>query len=156
MTAPAVVRDATRDDLEHIIAMLADDPLGLHRETVTSPPAPAYIAAFDAIEADPRTRLLVLEWEGRVAGTLQLTFLPGLNRRGMERAQIEGVRVDSTIRGHGLGHQLVSAAVELARERGCGLVQLTTDLQRHDAFRFYESLGFQHTHAGMKLSLEAE
>jgi GNAT superfamily N-acetyltransferase len=105
------------------------------------------------MEADPRTQLVVLEVDGQVVGTLQLNFLPGLSRRGSERAQIEGVRVARTMRGRGLGRFLVEWAIEQARSRGCRLVQLTTDLRREDAHRFYESLGFVHSHAGMKLPL---
>jgi GNAT superfamily N-acetyltransferase len=43
--------------------------------------------------------------------------------------------------------------VERARERGCGMVHLTTDKRRPDALRFYEALGFEATHEGMKLRL---
>jgi GNAT superfamily N-acetyltransferase len=44
-------------------------------------------------------------------------------------------------------------AIEEARRRGCGLVQLTTDKARPDAHRFYERLGFVASHQGMKLRL---
>ena len=44
-------------------------------------------------------------------------------------------------------------AIEECRDRGCGLVQLTTDKGRPDAMRFYEALGFGASHEGMKLKL---
>jgi GNAT superfamily N-acetyltransferase len=44
-------------------------------------------------------------------------------------------------------------AIERARSRGCGIVQLTTNKARDDARRFYERLGFNATHEGMKLML---
>jgi GNAT superfamily N-acetyltransferase len=149
-----VIRDARRDDLPRIVELLAADQLGKHREDASLPLAPEYYAAFDAMVADPRTRLLVVEAQQRVIGTLQLNFLPGLSRRGAERAQIEAVRIADDMRGRGLGRLLMSEAIEQARLRGCRLVQLTTDLQREEAHRFYQSLGFVHTHAGMKLALE--
>lgn len=43
-------------------------------------------------------------------------------------------------------------AIERCLERGCGIVQLTTDKSRTDAHRFYERLGFRATHEGMKLT----
>lgn len=147
------VRAARRDDVPRIIELLAEDQLGSTREDPSLPLAPEYSAAFDAMEADPRTQLVVLELDGQVVGTLQLNFLPGPSRRGSERAQIEGVRVARTMRSRGLGRFLVEWAIEQARRRGCRLVQLTTDLRREDAHRFYESLGFIHSHAGMKLPL---
>ena len=86
-------------------------------------------------------------------GTLQLTFIPSLTYTGGERGQIEGVRVAASHRGRGLGREMVLWAVERARERGCRLVQLTTDQRRTEAVRFYASLGFRPTHVGMKLLL---
>ncbi len=89
-----------------------------------------------------------------MVGTLQLSFIPGLSRRGALRAQIEAVRVRADQRRSGLGTAMVGWAVDEARRRGCGLVQLTTDRSRQDAHRFYERLGFIASHAGLKLALE--
>jgi GNAT superfamily N-acetyltransferase len=145
-----VIRQARREDVPAIVAMLADDPLGAQREQQGDP---AYLAAFDDLDADPRQLLVVGELAGEVVGTMQLTFLPGLSRRGATRAQIEAVRVRADQRGSGLGGTLIRWAVDTARERGCALVQLTTDASRVDAHRFYERLGFQASHVGMKLAL---
>jgi GNAT superfamily N-acetyltransferase len=145
-----VFRDARREEVPQIVALLADDVLGAGREGLDDD---AYLAAFDQIEADPRSRLVVAEVDGRIAGTLQLTVLPGLSSRGMLRAQIEAVRVAAAQRGHGLGRKMIGWAIEVAREQGCSLVQLTSDKRRHDAIRFYESLGFTASHEGLKLAL---
>jgi GNAT superfamily N-acetyltransferase len=148
-----IIRPAHRSDVPKIVAMLADDMLGAARETVTDPIDPAYLRAFDAIAADPREELVVAERGGEVVGTLQLTVLATLSRRGSARAQIEAVRVRADQRGAGLGGHLVRWAVDRARERGCALVQLTSDKRRTDAHRFYASLGFEATSEGMKLLL---
>jgi GNAT superfamily N-acetyltransferase len=147
---PARLRDARRADVPAIVALLADDTLGAGRE---GPLDDAYWTAWEQLEADPRSRLLVAEADGRVVGTLQLTLLPGLSRHGMLRAQIEAVRVSSDQRGQRLGRRLIEWAVEQARAQGCGLVQLTSDKRRADAIRFYESLGFTPSHEGLKLPL---
>jgi GNAT superfamily N-acetyltransferase len=97
--------------------------------------------------------LAVVEDEGRVIGCLQLSFIPGLSRLGMWRGQIESVRITADRRGDGLGRQMFEWAIAECRARGCGLVQLTTDKQRPEALRFYESLGFVASHEGMKLAL---
>lgn len=144
------IRRAEAADVPAIVAMIADDPLGANRER---PGDPRYLAAFDEIAADPNQYLAVLDVDGAVAGTLQLTFTPGLSRLGMKRATIEAVRVHSGHRGSGFGQRLVEWAVAEARQRGCGLVQLTTDASRADAHRFYERLGFEASHIGMKLKL---
>jgi GNAT superfamily N-acetyltransferase len=142
------IRRAVAADVPAIVAMLADDPLGARRER---PGDPAYASAFADIDADPRQFLAVAVAGGEVVGTLQLTFIPGLSRLGATRALIEAVRVRSDQRGGGLGASLVRWAIETARTRGATLVQLTTDASRHDAHRFYERLGFEATHVGMKL-----
>jgi GNAT superfamily N-acetyltransferase len=143
-----------RDDVPRIVELLADDDFGAERESPPDPDVDArYWRAFDSIDADERHLLLVGEADGRVVATLQLSFLPSLTLRGTERAQLEGVRVDRSLRGGGVGRQLIEHALDIARDRGCGLVQLTTNKARTDAHRFYESLGFEATHEGMKLSL---
>ena len=53
----------------------------------------------------------------------------------------------------GDGEALFEAVFARAREAGCTLVQLTTDRSRADALRFYERLGFEATHWGMKRDL---
>jgi GNAT superfamily N-acetyltransferase len=149
--APLILlREARREDVREIVQLLADDVLGAGRE---GPVDDAYLTAFEQIEADPRNRLLVAERDGRVVGTLQLTMLPGLSRHGMLRGQIEAVRVAADQRGQRLGRRLIEWAIEVARGQGCGLVQLTSDKQRPDAIRFYESLGFTASHEGLKLPL---
>lgn len=150
---PLAVRDARLEDLPAVVALYADDPLGVTREQPADPlPAP-YLAAFAALDADPRHRLVVVEQDGQVVATLQLSFLPHLVRLGGERAQVEAVRVHPSRRGSGLGRALLAWAVEQARARGCALVQLTTDVDRPDAHAFYASLGFRPSHVGMKLLL---
>jgi ribosomal protein S18 acetylase RimI-like enzyme len=148
------IRDATRNDVPTIVAMLADDTLGRSRERFEDPLPQPYWDAFAAMEADPNNRMLVGEVDGMVVACLQLTFIPGLSRLGAERAQIESVHVASTQRGSGLGRKLIEAAIAIARQRGSRIVQLTTDKTRSDAHRFYESLGFTASHEGMKLKLD--
>ena len=134
-----------------IVALLAEDVLGATRESPDD--LTPYRNAFKAIDADPNQWLAVAERAGEVVGTLQLTYLPGLSRMGGTRAQIEAVRVRGTERGTGLGSRLITWAIDQARERGCILVQLTTDTTRTEAHRFYEQLGFTASHLGYKLSL---
>ena len=145
-----IFRNARREDLPAIVALLADDVLGASREAAADE---AYQEAFEQVQSDPRSRLIVAEAGGQVAGTLQLSMLPGLSRHGMLRAQIEAVRVAASHRGQGLGQVMIKWAIGQARENGCGLVQLTSDKRRHDAIRFYESLGFTASHEGLKLPL---
>lgn len=153
-TAP-VFETARLQDLPALIAMLADDPLGATRERPGEPPDPCYVAAFEAIDADPNQELVVARPGPGEApcGCLQLSFVPGLARAGAWRGQIEGVRIARDWRDRGIGRQMLAWAISRCRQRGCSLVQLTTDRSRGEARRFYESLGFVASHDGMKLAL---
>lgn len=146
-----VFREAVRDDLPAVIALLADDVLGKARDHAVVDEA--YERAFADIDADPRNQLIVADDSGEVVSCMQLTYIPGLGRHGAERCQIEAVRVRGDLRGQGIGAAMITWAIEQAHERGCALVQLTTDRSRIDAHRFYERLGFVASHEGMKLTL---
>ncbi|MCU6497613.1 GNAT family N-acetyltransferase [Rugamonas sp. A1-17] len=145
-------RRAALSDLPRLLELLADDALGKNRKAVGSNDA-CYVQAFNTINSDANHYLLVGELGEKVIAMLQLTFIPGLSRRGALRANIEAVRVDSAMRGQGVGSWLMKAAIQLANERGCSLVQLTSDKTRIDAHRFYTRLGFAGSHEGFKLRL---
>ncbi|MFO7194018.1 MAG: GNAT family N-acetyltransferase [Thermocrispum agreste] len=145
------IRRAVADDVPEIVALLADDSLGAKRESPDD--LTPYQVAFKAVDADPNQLLVVVEHEGAVVGTAQLSYIPGLSRRGALRAQIEGVRVRSDQRGTGLGERMMRWLIDTARERGADVVQLTSDVTREGAHRFYQRLGFQPTHVGFKMAL---
>jgi len=147
-------RRAIAGDLPEIIELLADDELGRLREEPGPPMNPNYREAFAAIDSDPNQFLAVVEeGGGTLVGCLQVSFIPGLSRVGLWRGQIESVRIASSRRGGGLGREMFEWAIQKCRDHGCGLVQLTTDKARPDALRFYESLGFEASHMGLKLPL---
>jgi GNAT superfamily N-acetyltransferase len=164
-----VLRRAKADDLPGIVGLIAADQLGATRDGVrTDEDLAAYERAFQSIDQDPAHILIVAEpgrdqpgrdQPGRdqpgpdIVATMQLSFIPGLARRGAMRAQIEAVRVHEAYRGRGLGAAMFAWAIDEARQRGCALVQLTTDKSRTGAHRFYERLGFVASHEGMKLRL---
>ncbi|MFS1303196.1 GNAT family N-acetyltransferase [Streptosporangium longisporum] len=147
---PVEFRIARAEDVPIIVAMLADDVVAAGRQGDFGD---EHRAAFELVDADPGNELIVAELDGEVVGTMQLTYIPGISRRGALRMQIEAVRIASGLRGRGLGRTMMEWALDRARARGCTLVQLTTDKSRTDAHRFYDSLGFVASHEGYKLSL---
>lgn len=146
-------RDATAADLGFIVGLIAEDAVTETPDRADEPNHPRYLAALAAIDADPNQRLLVADYEGRPAGTLQLTFIPGIARLGESRCLIEAVHIAPDLRSRGLGSQMIRWAIEEARARGCGVVQLTSNKKRVDAHRFYQRLGFAQSHEGFKYLL---
>jgi GNAT superfamily N-acetyltransferase len=153
-SSSVLLRRARAGDVSAIVALIAADQLGATRDGVqTAEDLVRYERAFGAIDTDPAHLLVVAESGDQVIATLQLSFIPGLARRGALRGQIEAVRVREDYRSCGLGAALVTWAVNEARRRGCAMVQLTSDKSRTAAHRFYERLGFVASHEGMKLKL---
>ena len=146
-------RFADEKDLPTIVELLADDDIAGHREEHLAKVPQEYVKAFAAMSRTPDNRMLLAEIAGAVVGVLQLVYVPGLSRKGALRAIIEGVRVRSSDRGHGIGSALVNRAIAEARNAGCALVQLTSDKRRPRAHLFYRRLGFCQSHEGFKLEL---
>lgn len=146
------LRKAARGDIARVMELLMDDDLGRGREGDVSD-LTLYEAAFDAIAADPNNALYVWEEAGTVAGCLQLTFIPGLSHRGAWLAQVEGVRVDSALRGQRIGEKMMQAVMEISRQWGCRTLQFKTDKRRVDAHRFYKRIGFVNTHEAFTMTL---
>ena len=157
-------RQAKIGDLSHIVRMLADDFLGARRERFEEPLPEGYVKAFRQIDADPNNELIVAVLSEPhageppavqvVVGTMQITFTPSISFQGGKRATVESVRIDRRYRGQGIGREMMLWAIERAKREGCISMQLTTNVGRTDAHRFYENLGFSKTHLGMKLNLK--
>ena len=146
-------RKMQKDDLSVIVNLLADGDLGQLRENMAKVVHADYIRAFEQIDSDANQYAAVFEVNGETIGCLQITFIPGLSRRGCLRGQIEGVRVSRDFRGKGYGAKMIAWAITECRDRGCGMVQLTSDKKRENTIQFYERLGFVRSHEGFKLTL---
>jgi ribosomal protein S18 acetylase RimI-like enzyme len=146
-------RQAESEDLLQIVRLLSDDDLGSQREQYDEKLPDTYRMAFEEITADPNNEIIVAEENGKVLGCLQITLIPNLTFQGGRRMQIEGVRIDRSLRGQGAGEKLLLWAIDRAKAENCVMVQLTSNKERPDAIRFYENLGFACTHEGMKLYL---
>ncbi|MEO8756748.1 MAG: GNAT family N-acetyltransferase [Devosia sp.] len=146
-------RQARPDDLAFIIGLIVEDSIVDSGDDAAAAIEPAYLEALAAITADPNQEMLVVERDGETVGCFQLSYLPGLMRRGMWRGQIELVHVSAANQGRGIGSEMMRWALERCRERGCGMIQLTSNKKRPDAHRFYERLGFLKSHEGFKYYL---
>ena len=143
-------RNAKPQDLPFIIGLIVEDAVVATDDSVANAMHAEYTQALAAIDASPNEEMFVVEDGGKPIGCFQLTYLPGLMRRGMWRGMIEVVHVADGLRGRGHGSEMMRWALEHCRERGCGMVQLTSNKKRTDAHRFYERLGFEKSHEGFK------
>ncbi len=147
------MRRAEPKDLPFIIELLAHDPLGKTREITSEKIDPRYLSAFTRIMNDPNQFLMVVIHDEQVIGTCHLTLLPSLTYVGSTRMQIEAVRIAEGYRGQKIGEWMFGEAIKIAKNHAVTIIQLTTNAERPEAKRFYEKLGFQASHIGMKLFL---
>ena len=152
-TEAVIIRNAEPEDLGSIIQILAEDTLGKTREKFSHPLPASYVEAFIEIQNSGFNEILVACLKEEIIAVCQVTYIPNLTFQGGRRAQIEGVRVDSAHQSKGVGKKLINEAIDRARKSGCKIVQLTSNKSRLQAIRFYESLGFESTHEGMKIYL---
>jgi len=143
-------RGARPADLPFIIGLIVEDSVIDTGDSAADAMHPDYLDALAAIDADPNQEMLVVEEDGAPIGCFQLTYLPGLMRRGQWRGMIEVVHVAESHRNRGIGAAMMRWAIERCREHGCSMVQLTSNKKRIDAHRFYERLGFLKSHEGFK------
>ncbi len=150
MGTSVVVRDAVEGDLDALLALYVQ--LSAENASTT---VEAARPGLRAMLADERVRLLVVEVEGRVAGTATLVVVPNLTHDGQPWAQVENVVVGEALRGTGVGRLLMDECVRLAWKAGCYKVQLQSGNERRegpqDAHAFYRAIGFSESSVGFRL-----
>lgn len=146
-----ILRRARESDLFHIVELIADDELGSSREILSEKLDNRYLNAFHKIDKDENQYLAVVEYNGEIVATFQMTLIPYLTFIGSTRMQIENVHVSGKYRGAGIGEWMMKRAIEYGKSHGATIIQLTTNKKRSRARKFYEKLGFEASHEGMKL-----
>ncbi len=146
-------RKAKIADLPHLVDLLLEDELGASRESRSAELDENYIKAFHKIDSDPNQYLMVVENGDEIIGTCHLTIMPSLTFIGSTRMQIEAVRVAGKYRGQKIGSWMFDQAISYVKKHDVSIIQLTTNKKRPKAKHFYEKLGFEASHEGMKLYL---
>jgi N-acetylglutamate synthase-like GNAT family acetyltransferase len=147
-------RKARIADLPHLIELLLEDELGATRESRSAELDENYIKAFHKIDSDPNQYLMVVENGDEIIATCHLTIMPSLTFIGSTRMQIEAVRVARQYRGQKIGSWMFNQAIAYAKQHDVSIIQLTTNKKRPQAKHFYEQLGFEASHEGMKMYLD--
>jgi GNAT superfamily N-acetyltransferase len=144
----ATVRPATEQDITPILELYQE--LTGERNDLTryeTGPTLAEIAAM------PGHELLVAEEDGVVVGTMVLLVVPNLSHGALPWAMVENMVVEQKYRRRGIGRLLMEYAIARARQAGCYKVQLLSNKKRHQAHRFYRSLGFKASAHGFRVYL---
>lgn len=146
-------RKAKLDDLPLLIELLLEDELGMMRESKSKQTDERYTQAFHKINSDSNQYLMVVENDDKIIGTCHLTIMPSLTFIGSTRMQIEAVRVAGKYREQKIGSWMFDQAILYSKEHDVSIIQIATNKKRLQAKHFYEKLGFEASHEGMKLYL---
>ena len=153
LNSEIIYRKANSQDLEEIINLLIDDDLGKLRQKSFEDNIEKYTDVFEKINNDSNQYIVIVELDNKIMGTCHLTFMQSLTFNGSLRVNIEAVRVKKDFRDLGIGKLMIKKSIEIAKENGVKIIQLTTNKSRIKAKKFYEDLGFEASHEGMKLYL---
>jgi ribosomal protein S18 acetylase RimI-like enzyme len=129
------VRNATANDSDVIATLI--DRLGYSA-------SPADVAARMAAIESAGNCVLVAEMDGQVIGCLSTSTMQVLHRPAAV-GRISMMVVDERYRGRGIGAEMVAAAERVLVDKGCQLVEVTSNNRRTDAHRFWESNGYERT-----------
>ena len=145
-----VIRPIVRADLPAVVEVLIGGslhPEGESREHLDE----YWLAVLDVRRFEGE--VFVADDGGEVVGVCQVVVFRNIGNRGQRVAEIENVHVRSDRRSQGIGEMLIGACEALARSMDCHRVQLTSNVARIDAHRFYDRLGYSASHKGFKKSL---
>lgn len=109
----------------------------------SDPPAETFVAGVERLIADPNAEYLLAAAPGaeRPGGVCQLRYRYGV-WTASDDCWLEDLYVSSDARRFGLGAALVAAAIDRARARGCGRIELDVSESNRAAWALYERMGF--------------
>ncbi|AVF35467.1 GNAT family N-acetyltransferase [Rahnella sikkimica] len=123
-----LIREGDVNDAQILAGLLGD---------LDYPNTPEAIAErVVSMAANPDSRLLVAESEGRAVGFISLHFIPQIALAG-EFCRISYLCVSSESRGSGIGQKLLDEAERLAADRGCDRMEVHSHTRRVRAHVFY-------------------
>ncbi|CAN5613832.1 hypothetical protein BH20CHL7_BH20CHL7_05350 [soil metagenome] len=126
------IRPATPGDAETIATLFTDEGY---------PAGPSDIAERLGRFASDHGRVLVAEHDGAVLGVIAIHALPRFEHDD-HIVRILALVVDAGARERGVGRALMAAAEGFAAEIGAAFTEITAGHHRTEAFRLYESLGY--------------
>lgn len=143
------VRPATIDDAATLVGLLAEMDNAPTRDVLLDVEGARQIMARMA--AYPDFRAFLVFANGVAVGTFSLLIFCSLAHEGCKQAVLDAVVIRRGSRGQGIGSVMLEQACKIAADAGCYKIALSSNLQRMDAHRFYETYGF--TQHGISFAL---
>ena len=132
------IRAATEVDLPAVLSLYSQ--LGMDDGSVLSLEDAKKI--FARMKAYPDYTLYVAVIAGTIVGVFALLIMDNLGHKGAPAGVVEDAVVHQDWRAQGVGKKMMEEAMCLCATKHCYKLALTTNKNRHNAHRFYETLGF--------------
>ena len=139
MIDSVLCREASKTDLSEILRLYAQPDLDDGKVL----PLSEAERIFERMARYPDYKIYVAAFTNHIVGTFAVLIMDNLGHLGTPSAVIEHVAVDPEWQGRGLGKMMMHYALEMASKAGCYKAVLSSNLKRHRAPSFYESLGFE-------------
>ena len=139
MIDSVLCREASKTDLSEILRLYAQPDLDDGKVL----PLSEAERIFERMARYPDDKIYVAAFTNHIVGTFAVLIMDNLGHLGTPSAVIEHVAVDPEWQGRGLGKMMMHYALEMASKAGCYKAVLSSNLKRHRAHSFYESLGFE-------------
>jgi N-acetylglutamate synthase-like GNAT family acetyltransferase len=131
---PAIVRRAAPTDAAAITALYA--------QLVSNSSVSVLPERIAQVAKDLNTALLVCEYGGHVCGTALVSLCADVMFKAQPFAVVENVVIDESARGQGVGTTLFQYIESFCRDAECSKIMLLSAVDREDAHRFFERMGF--------------
>lgn len=133
------IRRATAADIPSVLKLYAQ--LDLDNGAILS--NTEAIEIFKKFQIYPNYSLYIASIGDRIAGTFELLIMDNLAHKGTPSGIVEDVVVDMNYRSKGIGRKMMEFAIDTCKKNGCYKLTLSSSLQRENAHKFYEDLGFK-------------
>ena len=87
------------------------------------------------------TAVVAVRTDGSLAGMVTFNMMPVLYRAAPV-GRVSALVVDKAERGAGIGLVLAQLAESMLAQAGCGILEVTSNIQRLTAHQFYEHIGY--------------
>ncbi len=139
MTETLHIRAAQRADLPGVLALYAQPEL----DDGAVLPLEEAAHVFARFARYPDYTLYVAEHDKQIVGSFALLIMDNLGHLGAPSAIVEDVVVDPALHGGGIGKAMMRFAADVARDKSCYKLVLSSNAKREAAHKFYEGLGFE-------------
>ena len=126
------IRTAEASDADAIAALFTDEGY---------PAGPSDIVERLTRFASEHSRVVIAEHEGALLGFIAVHALPRFEHDD-RILRVLALVVDAGARERGVGHRLMVEAERIAGELGAAFVEVTAGHHRPDAYKLYESMGY--------------